>query len=160
MKKLIILICVLVCVGCAEAYPVVNPEIPSFFAIEGFTEKDTEIVKEAIQEWGMEVTESDSKASLVSLGELDVSGRIWYGESKSTIVIGSFLQEWGDWEKRLKKIVLHEVGHHIAYYNCGKDWKGHIGDGNIMASTPERQSETITLEDIAFVNCEIAPLNI
>lgn len=162
MKQLILTIILMCVVGCAQAVegePENNwlPKDLTTFQLYGFTEQEQGIIKNALEEFDENLTIGQGGSNIVA-ADIHSSGLTYTTDTYSSISINQNYRTMDDWlTSRLRKIVLHEVGHHIVNFRCGHKYSGHIGPGNIMSASPELQSENLTEQDFAYINCEIDP---
>jgi len=158
---LLILLCV---IGCAQSQGLEDysdlglPPNLTTFKLFYFTPQEQDIIKSALEEFDENLIISDNGESNIIAADISSSGLTYTTDTYSNILVRQSYREMDDWlSSRLRKIVLHEVGHHIANFRCGKKFSGHIEAGNIMSASPELQSENLTARDFAYINCEIDP---
>jgi hypothetical protein len=124
---------------------------PTVFRLVGFDDDETAEVRSAMSEWCHvsgdnycpSIGESDSALALfddmANAGNCRVRSTMVLSAPVSTILVHN-RRDLTDWLPRLRRTVLHELGHAAG---C----EGHISDGNVMAANEDDEPYHLTYAD-------------
>lgn len=164
MKTFITLLILLFISGCAEGVQLPEDDYRgnTFALIGDWTDSEKAIFQKDVKDWNVaDVKLGDEGDSVIELAEYEVilahcAGGYAYACNEYQVINGRRyshiyvrnVRGIEEYEDVLRRVVLHELGHHIG--NCD----AHLGKGNIMAAGVEDQPEELSKADYDYrVHC-------
>lgn len=130
----------------------------------GFTSEEFTVAQKAADEWdaGVELVQGGSDSPYrMEIGTIEdnsdqAAGRTYLSHGHALIVIDPVRRPVSDWiTAYLRLVVLHELGHLLADYNCGQRGYHLSSSGNVMYSQLFGMSTRITAMDVDYIHCKL-----